>query len=132
MTERGYHIYLLWEDDRDVECSRFSFVLSLPVLPLGVYDNIEQGGGRSQTMREIVSEPDIQAILAARRGFLANKKESGGTFTVHDLQHLHGACRKMLGYSPRDYPNFFSETTHDFDTKWGNRGWNPCGLCRPR
>jgi hypothetical protein len=81
-------------------------------------------------MRAVTSEQELQTILAARRGFLANKKESGGTFRAHDLQHLHGACRKMLGYSPRDYPKFFAETTRDFDTEWGTNGWDPCGLCR--
>jgi hypothetical protein len=48
-------------------------------------------------MHEVASEQKLQTILAARQGFLANKKESGGPFRVHDLQHLHGACKKMLG-----------------------------------
>jgi hypothetical protein len=83
-------------------------------------------------MHEVASEQELQTILAARRGFLANKKESGGTFRVHDLQNLHGVCRSKLGYSPRDYPKFFSETTQDFDAQWGASGWDPCGLCRSR
>lgn len=80
-------------------------------------------------MHEIASEQELQTILEAGKGFLANKKESGGTFRVHDL---HGACKKTLGYSPQNYPKFFSETTYGFDMQWGPRGWDSCGLCQPR
>ena len=81
-------------------------------------------------MRAVTSQKDLQMILAAGEGYLANKKESGGTFVVHDLQHLHGARKAQLGYSPQDYPKFFAQTTRDFTLQWGTSGWNPCGLCR--
>jgi hypothetical protein len=42
-------------------------------------------------MREITSEPDLQAALAARQGYLANQ-ETAGTFKVHDLHHLGNSC----------------------------------------
>jgi hypothetical protein len=80
-------------------------------------------------VHEIMSEPELQSILAARQGFLANKKESGGTFVVHDLQRF---CKSPLKYSPKDYPKFFSETTSDFDRQWGTSGWDLCNRCSSR
>jgi hypothetical protein len=45
----------------------------------------EQPLGTNLALYEIRSEEELQDILIERQGFLANKKESAGIFSVHLL-----------------------------------------------
>lgn len=74
---------------------------------------------------------DVTAILDAGRGYLANKSERGNFYRVHDLAHLHGACRATLS-DTADYPKFLAEMIDPFTEAWGpeHEGWEWCGNCR--
>jgi hypothetical protein len=81
-------------------------------------------------MRRVIENLDLAQLQKDGRGFILNIRD--------DVKKLHRAkCDAVTAMVSAAYPKyFFEEEEQDEALKWldaeyGERGWSPCGYCRP-